>query len=209
MAAYAFERLSSGTVKVTAGTNVFFIMGAVKIDPNDDAERIVITSVFGDKLTIDLSDGMDTVTGESGTPTEIAEVLATDIFFLASGGAGGLVADADNKFTNGQTVYLNTDPGTIPDHIAFRGDNNAGQGQFRASNGVNYWDFGRDNDIDGSFVIFNGAAWPLKITPGTLKWILGAGVHALEYADNAAAKTGGEVNGTLYRTGDALKIVHA
>ena len=30
-----------------------------------------------------------------------------------------------------------------------------------------------------------------------------------EYADNAAAVTGGLVTGQIYRTGDALKIVHA
>ena len=30
-----------------------------------------------------------------------------------------------------------------------------------------------------------------------------------EYADNAAAKIGGLVNGQLYRTGDILKIVHS
>ncbi len=35
------------------------------------------------------------------------------------------------------------------------------------------------------------------------------GALTREYADNAAAKTGGLVNGQLYRTGDILKIVHS
>lgn len=30
-----------------------------------------------------------------------------------------------------------------------------------------------------------------------------------EYADNAAAKSGGLVDGQMYRTGDLLKIVHS
>ncbi len=34
------------------------------------------------------------------------------------------------------------------------------------------------------------------------------GALTREYADNAAAKTGGLVNGQFYRTGDIVKIVH-
>ena len=35
------------------------------------------------------------------------------------------------------------------------------------------------------------------------------GAITREYADNAAAKTGGLTDGQLYRTGDTLKIVHS
>jgi len=35
------------------------------------------------------------------------------------------------------------------------------------------------------------------------------GALTREYADNAAAKAGGLIDGQLYRTGDILKIVHS
>jgi hypothetical protein len=95
MATFAFSRLSSGTVKVVADTNTYFFGGATKLDPNDTLERIIIFDSFGKKLDIDTS--ADTVTIEgvtaTGTATEIAEDLATDIFFLAS-----LHRDADGNF---------------------------------------------------------------------------------------------------------------
>jgi hypothetical protein len=51
-----------------------------------------------------------------------------------------------------------------------------------------------------------GSSAILDFFGGKLK-VLVAGVP--EYADNAAAITGGLSAGTIYRTGDALKIVHA
>lgn len=39
--------------------------------------------------------------------------------------------------------------------------------------------------------------------------LLGQDASLRVYADNGAAKSGGLVNGQLYRTGDILKIVHS
>jgi hypothetical protein len=88
MATYSFTRLSSGTVKVVADGNTYFIPGGCLINPNDTLDRIIVTSTFGHKITMDSA--LDTINiggvANTGTATEIAEDLATDIFFLASGG---------------------------------------------------------------------------------------------------------------------------
>jgi hypothetical protein len=108
MATFAFSRLSSGTVKVVADTNTYFFGGATKLDPNDTLERIIIFDSFGKKLDIDTS--ADTVTIEgvtaTGTATEIAEDLATDIFFLASGATDSdLIREADYIVEKISTTY--------------------------------------------------------------------------------------------------------
>jgi hypothetical protein len=52
-----------------------------------------------------------------------------------------------------------------------------------------------------------GASRPDTITPSTIRTVFNIS-NIEQFADNAAALTGGLISGDLYRTGDLLKIVH-
>lgn len=114
MATFSFTRLSSGTVKVVTPTDTFFIPAAdCKIDPNDTLNRIVIE---GYRKRVEMNSSTDTInvggSPQSGTATEIAEVLATDIFFLASRGIL-VIQYVDKLITHAQLIDLIANPITI------------------------------------------------------------------------------------------------
>jgi hypothetical protein len=108
MATFSFTRLSSGTVKVVADGDTYFIPGNCKVNPYDTLNRIIITDPFNKKIEMDSSTDTINIAGvqNTGTATEIAEDLATDIFFLASG--GGAAAWGDITGTLSDQTDLNT-----------------------------------------------------------------------------------------------------
>jgi hypothetical protein len=108
MATFSFTRLSSGTVKVVTADDTYFIPGDCKVDPNNTLNRIVITDRYGAKITMDSATDTINIAGvqNTGTATEIAEDLATDIFFLAS--SGGAAAWGDITGTLSDQSDLNT-----------------------------------------------------------------------------------------------------
>jgi hypothetical protein len=108
MATFSFTRLSSGTVKVVTADDTYFIPGDCKVDPNNTLNRIVITDRYGAKITMDSATDTINIAGvqNTGTATEIAEDLATDIFFLAS--SGGAAAWGDLTGTLSDQTDLQT-----------------------------------------------------------------------------------------------------
>jgi hypothetical protein len=203
MATYSFTRLSSGTVKVVADGNTYFIPGDCKVNPNDSLNRIIITDRYGAKITMDSE--LDTINiagiANTGTATEIAEDLATDIFFLASSGGGvvGISSTAtETRLAISDTAfYLGGEDGA---EVSSLGDINLystdGSGAYIQMNATNMV-FGQTNALNASAFTFKNISTDVLI-------ISANGVD--NYADDAAAATGGVPVGGLYRTASALKI---
>lgn len=224
MATYSFTRLSSGTVKVVADGNTYFIPGDCKVNPEDSLNRIIITDRYGAKITMDSE--LDTINiagiANTGTATEIAEDLATDIFFLASsGGAEGaaILAAATNTFT-GDRLSVEQDQASIIEIYTYNGDTEGSSGISAYSVGPNvsmisYCPDHATPTRAGKVVIeaVNNTNGMDIYSDTNIKFILNGsdvliipvgGIAA--YADDAAAATGGVPAGGLYRTASALKI---
>src|SRR5687767_12437794 len=116
MATISFDRLASGSIKVANGTNpvVYYVGLNYEINPNVDDDVVMIRVSNGDEYRLEAADTVNVngapTTGT--TATEIAEDLATDIFFLASSGGGGAQLDEENTWTADQTIQKTADEAT-------------------------------------------------------------------------------------------------
>lgn len=224
MATFSFTRLASGTIKVVADGNTFFLPGGCRIDPNDTYNRIIIYSSFGDKIQMDSALDTINIAGvpNTGTATEISEDLASDIFFLASsGGAEGaaILAAATNTFT-GDRLSVEQDQASLIEIYTYNGDAEGASGISAYSVGPNvsmisYCPDHATPTRAGKVVIeaVNNTNGMDIYSDTDIKFILN-GLDALiipvggiaAYADDAAAAIGGVPVKGLYRTASALKI---
>lgn len=232
MATISFDRLASGTIKVTNGTNpvVYYAGLGYELNPNAADDVVVIKISNGDEYRLEAADTVNV----NGTPTtgttatEIAEDLATDIFFLASsGGGGGVSLDESNTFTEAQTIQK-----TFNGLVNFTVLNLHASGQ----TGVNLYS-GEDTEHGVELATAAGVATARIFanynTAATLQANAAGGLITLniasaangfqilysstvmltfpaeginDYANDAAAATGGVPVTGLYRTASALKI---
>lgn len=241
MATISFDRLASGTIKVTNGTNpvVYYAGLEYELNPNAANDVVVIKISNGDEYRLEAADTVN-VNGAPTTgtnATEIAEDLATDIFFLASG-SGDVVgpgSSTDNALAryDGATGELIQDSNAIltdGGNLTLVGDNLQ---LFKSWAGNTSLDIVNENpdgignigvsmeaaslylvgySSSGGHIVqlqANGES-ELVIDPSSNKInirstnILFTDIG--EYANDAAAATGGVPVRGLYHTSGALKI---
>ena len=168
-------------------------------DSDSDKFKISAGSALGttDRLVIDSSGYIGVGTS---TPTQSGQTTATALLNIAGIGSG-----------NHSSLILTTDQtaiNSVPGLLVFGTPNTGGSEKRSAVIYAINTAAATSNITAGLYFLTNNAntlSTRMVIKPdGTINLS-----QVDEHADNAAAVAAGHANGDIYRTGDALKIVHA
>lgn len=194
--------------------------GNVGIGVSLSAAKLNIVGGTTDFPTILLNSGTLTATPVNGA----IEYDGTNFWITTSGvrsalaaGGGSSIYTTDGALTNNRTVDMDGFPITWNDAGLFRiteGNVTVG-GTYDFNDGVDFLAYDAANSSNLVLNSGTGMTFEYVDIPGvsvlSSLGVDGTGIKLVgiqEFADNAAAITGGLTAGYLYRTGDALKIVH-